>query len=293
MRKFAVIALLAACASQALAKPPEVRYAGTWNEAVVEAKERNVPIVIVFVKQDADGGAVERFVLGSTEFIAASKKWITIYCNRDEGQPTKKVGEKVVSTVTPRLTVEAHIAAWKEIAPKFLKGEDPATPTVVWCGTDETEIGRLEGKMTSRELLLKLAEASKKTGPGLDGDDYGEAIEHLAAGDAASSDNKIGDAVREFGEVMKLEKEPGSKVVVERARTGLNRMNDSGKATYSKAMECVAAEDYTRAKKMLMDVLTNFAGLPIGKEAKKTYDEVVEKEKQKVKNGVGGDGKRR
>lgn len=293
MRPVAILCIAAACASQALAKPPEIRWARSWKDATAEAKIRNVPVVVVFAKVDADGGTLEKSVLGSSDVIFASKKWIAVYCNQDPGQPTKKMGDKVVSAVTPGLTEEDHIAAWKELAPKFFKGVEVTTPAVVWCDPEGEEKGRIAGKVTASELLSKVGETSKKIGPGLDGDEYVEAMEHLKTGDDATAGNKFEDAVREFGEVAKLEKTPGAKGVVQMSKERLNGVNDVGKTFYTRAMDCATGGDNVQAKSRLKEIMTRFDGLPVAKDAKKSYDELVAREKMDEKNGKSGDGKRR
>ncbi len=287
-----VLAALALCVSARAGTPEGVRWAGSWQAATAEAAERNVPILVVFVRQDEAGLAIEKSVLTGREFVAASKKWVTVYCNRDETQPTKKEGDKEFSALTPGITVAEHIAAWKALSGQFFKTDDAPAPAFVWCLPSGEEVGRNEGPMTSREVTARMAEATKKAGPGLDAGDYVEALDHLKAGGAAADERKVQDAVKEFAAVVKMQKLPGSKGVVSRAQAELDKLDAAGRAAMEPANEVIVAEDYPRAKTILKDVMDTYRGLPAAKDAGKKYDEVCELEKAKAKRKIGGDGKR-
>ncbi|NUN49599.1 MAG: hypothetical protein HUU15_12295 [Candidatus Brocadiae bacterium] len=50
MRRLALVALFAVAALPAFARGPECRWSKTWDEALAEAKARNVPIHVTFHK---------------------------------------------------------------------------------------------------------------------------------------------------------------------------------------------------------------------------------------------------
>jgi hypothetical protein len=223
---------------------------------------------------------------------AAAKKWITVYCNEDDGQPKKKVGDKEFSALTPGITVEEHVAAWRELSPKFFKADDAPSPAFVWCLPNGEEFGRQEGAMTSRELTAKMGEAIKKAGPGLETAAYLEAVEHLEAGKAADDAGKVAEAIKRFNAVLKLEKTPGGKTMAKKAQEQVDRMNQRGQAAMEPAREAISAEDYARAKKMLKELADAYRGLPVAKDMDALYADVCEKEKAKAKAGISGSGKR-
>ncbi len=294
MKRLSALAFAAVLlALPAAAGAPEgVRWAGSWQAATAEAAERNVPILVVFVRQDEAGLAIEKSVLTGREFTAASQKWVTIYCNEDDNQPTKKEGDKEFSALTPGITVDAHVAAWRELSAKFFKKDDADAPAFVWCLPSGEEFGRHEGPMASREVTARMAEATKKAGPGLDAKDYVDALEHLKAGSVAADARKFAEAVKEFGAVLKMSKLPGSKGIVSRAQGEIDKMDAAGRAAMGPADEVIVAEDYARAKQILKDVMETYKGLPSAKEAEKKYEEVCDLEKAKAKKKVSGDGKR-
>lgn len=285
---FALLLCLAARAGDASG----VRWAPSWRAATTEAADRNVPILLVFVRQDEAGQGLEKSVLTGMEFTAASKKWVTVYCNEDDGQPVKKEGDREFSKLTPGITVDEHVAAWRELSAKFFKADDAPAPAFVWCLPSGEEFGRKEGAMTSREITSKMAEASKKAGPGLELPAYLDALDRLRAGAEADASGKMGEAVKEYSAVLKLEKTAGGTAMAKKAREELDKLDQRGRSALEPARENIAAEDYPRAKKMLKEIADTYKGLPSGKEAEKLYQEVCEKEKAKEKARIGGDGKR-
>lgn len=287
----ATIALLLCLAARA-GDPDTVRYVPSWRAATSEAADRNVPILVVFVRQDEAGQGIEKSVLTGMEFTAASKKWVTVYCNEDDGQPVKKEGDREFSRLTPGITVEEHAAAWRELSAKFFKADDAPAPAFVWCLPSGEELGRKEGPMTSRELTARMAEASKKAGPGLDLPAYLDALDHLRSGAEADSAGKVGDAVKEYSAVLKLEKNPGGKAMAKKAREELDKLDQRGRSALEPARENMAAEDYARAKKLLKEIVDTYRGLSSAKDAEKLYQEACEKEKAKEKARIGGDGRR-
>jgi hypothetical protein len=295
LRLTALFLSLALFSVPAFAKPEGVRWAGTWQGACDEAKDRNVPIIVVFVRQDADGAALEKNLLTGKEFTGAAKKWVTVYCNKDDGQPEKKEkeGDVAYSTLTPGITVEQHKAAWKDLSARLYKSDDATAPSVVWCGPDGEELGRLEGTIGSHDLVTKIAEATKKIGPGLEAGDYVDAIGHLAAAQVAAKDKKTAEEIREYMAVMTLQKKPGSKGVVARAQAGLDRVNAAGKAQLGQANECISAEDYARAQTILKEIIETYRGLPVSKECEKLYDDIAARAKAKERDRIdGGDGRK-
>ncbi|NUN48588.1 MAG: hypothetical protein HUU15_07150 [Candidatus Brocadiae bacterium] len=54
--------------------------------------------------------------------------------------------------------MEKHVEAWDALKPVFFGESEPTTPAAIWCSPDGTEIGRLTGNFTSRQLRLRLAD---------------------------------------------------------------------------------------------------------------------------------------
>lgn len=281
MRRLPIVFLAALLTLPASAKPQSgVRWKAGWKDAEYEAKGRNVPIVVIFCHEDDPGKELQK-KLNLGEFSAASKKFLVIFADKDDGQPTKKVEAGTVSTLTG-LDVGSHVAAWKELSGKFFKDGEPKSPSAVWTAPDGTELGRMEGTVLTTELIKKLQEATKKLGEGLEAGDWEEARDHLAAGDGFADEDKIQQAVAEYGKVVGM-KQKAAKPLVDEANGGIQRLNDKGRVTLASAEECIAGHDYPRAKGLLKDVMDKFRGLQVAKDAKEKMEEVERKEAAKVK----------
>lgn len=294
MRIIASLTVLAACAGLAAAgSPGKVRWADSWESALAEAEDRNVPILVFFLREDEAGKKIVDSVLSGSRFNLASRKFVSIYCNADGGQPVRKRGDRSESLVTPAIPVEKHVEAWDALKPVFFGESEPTTPAAIWCSPDGAEIGRLTGNFTSRQLRLRLADAVDEVGPSLGADDYDLAIEALAAGRRAADQNRFSDAIREFGAVMALKGLKPAAGLVRRAARGLDDLEDAGRVRFKVARECIAAEDYARALSILKDVAMTYRGLPVAVDAEESWREtlaLVEAiEKHRKSGGTGID----
>ena len=290
MNRLTLIATaLAMAALPAMAAPPEIRWARSWDEALKEAKDRNVPIHVAVHKDDSpDCATMAGSVFTSKEFIVASKNWVNVYCNRDTAHGVAKVEGKDVCKLFPAMGCADHVACEKAVSAQFFKGAI-AAPGIVWCDADGKEIGQFQGAMTAKALLEKMAAAVKKVGPGLALDDWLAAIGHLADGDKAVTDNLFTAAILAYSAVLKISKVPGAKTVVARAQAGLDRVNEQGMLQFQHAQEKVAAKDVKGAREELTKISATFKGLPAAKEADKALAKIEEDEKNKRM----GDGNRR
>ncbi|KAF0245596.1 MAG: hypothetical protein FD180_1464 [Planctomycetota bacterium] len=221
-------------------------------------------------------------VYPNKDFVGSSKKWVSIYCNKETTHGTKKVGDKEMCSIIPSITCEEHVQAYQELNGKFFKGSI-LMPHHIWGDVEGNEIGREKGAMATKLLTDKMAEAAKKVGPGLGADEYTFMGDQIAAGDKAASDGKIAEAIKAYNTVVKQEKAPGAKTMAGRAQDGLNRLNESGKALLEQATEAAAASDFPRAKEGLKKVIAQYKGLPVCKQAEQAMADIVEKEKNRVK----------
>jgi hypothetical protein len=217
-------------------------------------------------------------VYPNKDFVKSSKTWVSIYCNKETEHGTKKVGDTEMCALIPGITCEEHVKAHQELASKFFQGTI-LNPHHIWCDVEGKEIGREKGSMAAKLLIEKMAEASKKVGPGLGADEFVYAKGEIAEGDKLASEKKYQEAIKSYAAVVKMQKAPGAKAVADEAQNGLNRLNEIGRIDYDKASEIVSAKDWARAKELLKGVMSGFKGLPIAKDAEKKYAEVCELEK--------------
>ena len=80
-----------------------------------------------------------------------------------------------------------------------------------------------------------------------------------------------------------MEKLPGSKTVVDRAKAGLDRVNEMVNALIASADEIRTAGDLEKAKAKYKEILAQFKGTEIGKKAERALAEMEKAQKDKVK----------
>ena len=88
----------------------------------------------------------------------------------------------------------------------------------------------------------------------------------------------------EHGAAAKMSKQPGAKVLADRAQAELDKLNASGKAALDKAMEKVAAKEWAAASASLKEVVEQYKGLPVEKDAGKALADATRQEKAEAKN---------
>lgn len=227
-------------------------------------------------------------VYANKDFVKASKRWVCVYASKDTGHGTKKVDGKEMCKLHPQLLCEDHVRADGQAGGKFFSGTI-RTPATVWCDPEGKEIGKQQGSMSAKQLIEKMAEAEKKVGPGLGSDEYWMAQERNAAGEKLLGEGKLKEALEAFNAVVKLEKLPGSKPVVERAKAGLARVDEQGRSWLAQATEMKSAGDNVKAKAKLKEIVAALKGSEIAKEAEKMLAEMESAEKNKVKGGDPND----
>jgi len=208
-------------------------------------------------------------VYPNKDFVAASKKWVSIYCNKESEHGSKKVGlDKELCAIIAGITCDEHTKNFAELSGKFFKGTI-MNPTHIWCDPDGNEIGRQVGAMPTKGLVEKMGEALKKVGPGLGGDEYAYMNDKIAEGQKASEENKPKDAIAAWTAVTKMSKNPGAKNVVARAQAGLDKLNEYGKDQVAKAKDLATGGDVEGARKLLKEIYSGYKGLDCAKDAEK------------------------
>ncbi|NUN49598.1 MAG: hypothetical protein HUU15_12290 [Candidatus Brocadiae bacterium] len=218
-------------------------------------------------------------VYANKDFVAASKRWVNVYCSKDSGHGTEKVGDREMCKIHPGITCEDHISCNASAGGKFFQGTFRA-PATVWCTPDGKEIGKQQGGMSAKQVIEKMAEAEKVVGPGLDSDSYVYLLEKLAAGEKATADGKVKEAVDLYAGILKaMAKNPAAKSWTEKAQGALDQLVEGAKGRIADAVAAKDAGDFAKAKELLKSVQTEFKGQPVAKDADKAMAEVTAAEK--------------
>ena len=218
-------------------------------------------------------------VYANKDFVAASKRWVNVYCSKDTMHGTEKVGDEEMCKLHPGIKCEDHVACNLSAGGLYFKGSYGA-PATVWCMPDGKQVGKHEGGMAAKQVIEKMAEVEKAVGPGLDLDSYEFLVGKLAAGDKASNDGKQKEAVEAYSAALKtMGKNPAAKPWVEKAQAGLDRQVELAKGQIEEAIKAKDGGDFAKAKELLKAVQVTFKGQPVTKEADKAMAEVTAAEK--------------
>ena len=224
---------------------------------------------------------MDRTVYPSEHVVSASKKCVSVYLSVRGTHGMKKEDGKETCSLVPGMTCLEHEANWTELRAKYFPGG--GKPEHVFCDPEGKEIARLSSA-PSKLFADRILDAAKKVGPGLGTDEYLFMIDRLAAGAKAVADGKTAEAVKAYGAAAKMSKQPGAKVLADRAQAELDKLNASGKAALDKAMEKVAAKEWAAASASLKEVVEQYKGLPVEKDAGKALADATRQEKAEAKN---------
>jgi hypothetical protein len=218
-------------------------------------------------------------VYANKDFVAASKRWVNVYCSKDDMHGKVKVGEKEMCKLHPTITCQEHMDCNLSAGGKYFQGTFGA-PATVWCKPDGTEIGKVQGGMSTKQLIEKMAEAERVVGPGLDSDSYQFLLEKLASGEKAATDGKVKDAVDAYaGAIKAMSKNKLAKAWVDRAQAALDALVEGAKTRIGEAVAAKDAGDFAKAREILKAVQTEFKGQAIAKDADKAMADVAAAEK--------------
>jgi len=218
-------------------------------------------------------------VYANKDFVAASKRWVNVYCSKDSGHGTEKVGDQEMCKLHPSIKCEDHVACNTSAGGKYFSGTFRA-PATVWCMPDGKEIGKVQGGMSAKQLIEKMGEAEKAVGPGLDSDSYEFLVDKLATGDKAATDGKVKDAVDAYGAAMKAcGKNPAAKTWTDKAQAAIDKLVEGAKAKIEEATAAKDAGEFAKARELLKSVQADFKGLPVAKDAEKAMADVAAAEK--------------
>lgn len=218
-------------------------------------------------------------VYANKDFVAASKRWVNVYCSKDSGHGTEKVGTEEMCKLHPTIKCDDHVNCNAAAGGKYFNGTFRA-PATVWCMPDGKEIGKQQGGMSAKQVIEKMAEAEKAVGAGLDSDSYQFLLDKLAAGEKAVADGKIKEAVETYVATLKaMGKNPGAKTYTDKAQAALDKLVEGAKGKIEEANAAKDAKEFAKAKELLKSVQVNFKGQPVAKDADKAMAEVAAAEK--------------
>ncbi|HEU4339525.1 MAG TPA: hypothetical protein VFS19_05615 [Planctomycetota bacterium] len=209
----ATLAALPAAAPTPQAKDAGVIWASSWEEAKIEAEERNVPIFFT-VQQDENPGCKQmESAFRDGSFIAASRRVVCVVSNPDTKHGVREVMVGKVKTPFCRaydgITCDVHTRCQNVIA-NFVDTKSGSfdIPMQIWCRPNGTELFKFTGPngsgvQTAPGLIKDLERALDRiSGAHMSKRDWEEIKKLLQDGDEAQVKTEYKLALACFKKVM-------------------------------------------------------------------------------------------
>lgn len=119
-------------------------FAGTWEEAMKAAADRNVPILVAFIQDDEE--ANERIIdqfYGDKDFIEMCMRTVPVMANISSHKPVEGPGGRTVCSKFGHVACSEHRNIEMAVRPLYFPDGTVVTPTHIVARPDGTEISRL------------------------------------------------------------------------------------------------------------------------------------------------------
>jgi hypothetical protein len=192
----AMLAALPAAAPAPQGIEPCVAWAKSWEEAKIEATERNVPIMFTIQQDENPGSKQMESAFRDATFIAQSRRVVCVVANPDTKHGIREVMVGKVKTPFCRaydgMTCEVHTGCQKGME-GLIKAGDFDIPTQIWCRPDGKELFKFTGPngsgVQNAGALIKDMERAldRISGPKMGRKEWEEIKKLLRDGDEAQS----------------------------------------------------------------------------------------------------------
>lgn len=189
-----LLGLAGAAPSPQTADSGQVAWAKSWEEARIEARERNVPIFFTIQQDDNDGCKQMEAAFRDDSFVRQSRRIVCVVMNPDtrHGQREKMDGKMKVQLCRAYdgMSCDTHVHCQNGVEHLIKRGSF-GIPLQVWCRPDGTELFRHDvpdggGAQNSSALVKDMERAFERvSGPKLSRREWYELKKLLMDGDEA------------------------------------------------------------------------------------------------------------
>jgi hypothetical protein len=180
-----------------------VAWATSWEDAKMEALERNVPILFTVQQDENPGSKQMENAFRDGSFISASRRFVPVVANPDTKHGQREVYINKQKTLFCRIydgmSCDTHVRCQSALS-NFTK-KDFDIPMQVWCRPDGTEIfktTRPQGAPQSASELIKDMERALEriSGPSLSRKEWEDLKVLLQQGDEAANKTEFKVAMK-------------------------------------------------------------------------------------------------
>ncbi len=284
------IALLAALAALTGGTPQQagtencVGWAKSWEEAKVEAQERNVPIFFT-IQQDENPGSMQMIsAFRDNSFIAESRKVVCVVANPDTKHGVREIMVNKVKTAFCRIydgmPCDVHVRCQSAIGHFFKEDGNFQIPTQIWARPDGTEIFKqtaLNGLPQSASALIKDMDRALEriSGPRMSRKEWEDIKKMLREGDEAQGRNDYKIALVLYKKVMDCKFDKFARIGKDRYESHIRQcVLLVGKAVKQYEKSAEGTKEKKEVKPLLQKIAKEMKGTEAGDAADKALKEL-------------------
>lgn len=196
-------------AQSPLSQPTQARWwRGKFADAFVEAKLRNVPVLIVIIQdgEEANERVVEG-VLSHKSFVALTENTVPIICSRmDHDTKAQQIDGRTLHVCTKfgHLACSTHRRQEAVMYRTLFGGKQLSTPQVMIMLPDQTVVDQVTDVAGPAAYAGAVKKAVKKIGRGLSRRAFVEAEKALSSARTALANNELGSAWRHAEQLIAM-----------------------------------------------------------------------------------------
>lgn len=243
-----------------------------YEEALKEARERNVPVMIAFIQdgEEANERIVNNFYT-QKDFVLMTRKFINLLACRgtesDHGSIRVKQNGKWVRICKKfgSITCLEHQEVERQAFLDYMPDGFVKTPQHLFCSPDGKVLEKIIDVPLLEDFLGTMLAVLERVGRGLSREEYSQLRENFKNGEKAFRKEKYGEAIDFYNRVIGT----GFKTPwVDRAKEEVKRIDALGREKLVRVKELIEGEKYLEAWKLLEAVEADFTGSAVAKEAK-------------------------
>ena len=280
----ALLGILSAAPSAPQAADNAVAWAKTWEDAKMEAVERNVPIFFTIQQDENPGSKQMEGAFRDGSFIAQSRRVVCVVANPDTKHGVREVmvnRQKVAfCRAYDGMTCETHTRCQSAME-NFFKSGDFDIPSQVWCKPDGTElfkVTRFQGAPQSSAELLKDMERAldRVSGPKMNRKEWEDVKKLLRDADEAQGNSQYKIALQCYKKAMECKSEKFAKQAKERNENFIQSItNLVSRAIKQWEKSAKDSKEQKEAKTVLQKIAKEMKGTEAGDAADHALKNVV------------------
>jgi tetratricopeptide (TPR) repeat protein len=260
-----IILRLAVLAAALAAGPrdPQIRWCPDYDQAFVEARDRNVPVLVAFIQDgEAQNEQMVTECYSDRPFIRQTKLTVNLIASQGtsdrHGVAEAKGPDGTVRKVCKKfgsVTCIEHQQIERRAFLDFSTDGTIHTPHHVLVTPDGEVITRADDYIECSQLMSMIQMARARVGPGLDQDTYETVQENLEKGEAALASKEYGTALECFTRAADVK---ALAPILERVREKRDALVAKGWELLEESKRLAKEKQYVEALSILEDIQGEF-----------------------------------